>query len=244
MTEKRGDETRHLLSYSSVCATRHLMIVLHAIFCLQVIFGNLSSRNCPQYFGTGPIDQGGTRHGGSALGSRELLCLFGRISGTLACYSSLSELCLPGESASCRMQGESAAGGVTSFYRLASRGGFSGGLGTSRRRRVIQGHDKSSRCRLQVQGPDTSRRCRLTGARHITSLPPTRVQCPLCGYPSASFYLRRFSPLFLFRRGGSFFLTDSPYLSRAQLTHLRPGPSGVTGFMGSLLDLMRRNWGC
>jgi hypothetical protein len=28
------------------------------------------------------------------------------------------------------------------------------------------------------------------------------------------------------------------------LTHLRPGPSGVTGFMGSLLDLMRRNWGC
>ena len=163
MTEKRGDETRHLLSYSSVCATRHLMIVLHAIFCLQVVFRNLSSRNCPQYFGTGPIDQGGTRHGGSALGSRELLCLFGRISGTLACYSSLSELCLPGESASCRMQGESAAGGVTSFYRLASRGGFSGGLGTSRRRRVIQRHDKSSRCRLQVQG-----------ARHVTSLPSDR----------------------------------------------------------------------
>ncbi len=24
------------------------------------------SRNCPQSFGTGPIDQGGTRHGGSA----------------------------------------------------------------------------------------------------------------------------------------------------------------------------------
>ena len=149
---------------------------------------------------------------------------------------------MPGESAECR--GNRLAGGSTSFYLLTIRGGFSGGLDTSRRRRVIQGHDTSSPCRLQVQGPDTSRRCRLTGARHITSLPPTRVQCPLCGYPSASFNLRRFSPLFLFRRGGSFFLTDSPYLSRAQLTHLRPGPSGVTGFMGSLLDLMRRNLGC
>jgi hypothetical protein len=57
---------------------------------------------------------------------------------------------------------------------------------------------------LQVQGRDTSRRCRLTGTRHTTSLPFTRVQCPLCGYrccyPSVSFYLHRFKPLFLFRR--------------------------------------------
>jgi hypothetical protein len=29
------------------------------------MFGNLRSRNYPQYFGTGPIDQGGTSHGGS-----------------------------------------------------------------------------------------------------------------------------------------------------------------------------------
>jgi hypothetical protein len=39
-------------------------------------------------------------------------------------------------------------------------GGFSEGLGTSRRRRVIQGADTSSR-------PLTG-----TGARHVTSLPP------------------------------------------------------------------------
>ena len=64
---------------------------------------------------------------------------------------------------------------------------FSGGFGTSRRRLVIQGHNTSSSYRLQVQGLDTSRRCRLTGSRHIMSLPSTRVPCPLCGCPSASF---------------------------------------------------------
>ena len=133
-------------------------------------------------------------------------------------------------------------GRVTSFYRLARRGGFSEGLGTSRRRRVIQGLT-SQVGRLQVQGRDTSRRCHLTGARHTTSLPPTRVHCPLCGYPSASFYLRRFNP-FLFRRLGFFSFSITVFVTALTLTHLRPGPSGVTGFMGSLLDLMRRNWGC
>ena len=108
------------------------------------------SRNCPQYFGTGPIDQGGTRHGGSA-----------------AWISRTSVFVWPD------------LGKLATIHLVI-------GLGTSRRRRVIQGHDTSSRCRLQVQGPDTSRRCRLTRVRHITSLPPTRVQCPLCGYPSAS----------------------------------------------------------
>ena len=127
-----------------------------------------------------------------------------RISGTLVHYISLSELADRGNLRTVECRGNPLAGGVTSFYLLAGRGGFSGGLGTSRRRRVIQGHDTSSRCRLQVQGLDTSRCCHLTGTRHHPSLPPTRVQCPLCGYPSASFYLRRFSPLFLFRRRGFF----------------------------------------
>jgi hypothetical protein len=44
---------------------------------------------------------------GLLLGSRELLCLFGRISRTLVSYSSLSELGLPGEVVSYQMQGES-----------------------------------------------------------------------------------------------------------------------------------------
>jgi hypothetical protein len=60
------------------------------------------------------------------------------------------------------MQGEYVGGGVTSFYHLARRGGFSEGLGTSRRRRVNQGPTRQVG-RLQVQGRDTSRRCRLTG---------------------------------------------------------------------------------
>ena len=162
MTEKRCDQTRHLISYSSVCATRHLMIVLHAIFCLQVIFGNLSSRNCPQYFGTGPIDQGGTRHGGSADWISTTSVFVCRILGTLVRYSSLSELCSPGESVSCRMQGESVGWWSNIILSPLKKWVFSRGLVTSRRRRVIQGLDTSRRCHPQIQGYDTSRRCRLT----------------------------------------------------------------------------------
>jgi hypothetical protein len=77
------------------------------------------------------------------------------------------------------------AGGVTSFYLLTRRGGFSEGLGTSRRRRVIEGTDTSS-----------------------------RVQCPLCDYPSSSFYL---------------------LVTEHTLTHLRPGPSGVKVVWGVLV---------
>ena len=47
-------------------------------------------------------------------------------------------------------------GGVTSFSRLASRGGFSEGLGTPRRRHVNQGLDTSSQ---SLTG---------TGVRHVT----------------------------------------------------------------------------
>ena len=95
---------------------------------------------------------------GLLLGSRELLCLSSQISRTLVSCSSLSELYLLGESVSCQMQGQLWAGGVTSFYRLARRGGFSEGLGTSRQ----SGADTSSR-------PLTG-----TGARHVTSLPSDR----------------------------------------------------------------------
>jgi hypothetical protein len=161
---------------------------------------------------------------GLLFGSRELLCLSSRISRTLVSCSSSSELYLLGESVSCQMQGESSAGGVTSFYRLVRRGGFSEGLGTSRRRRVIQGPTRQVG-RLQVQGRDTPRRCHLTGTRHTTSLLSTRVHCPLCGYPSASFYLRRFNP-FLFRRLGFFSFSITVFVTAHTLTHLRPGPSG------------------
>jgi hypothetical protein len=116
-----------------------------------------------------------------------------------------------------KYRGNPWSGGVTSFYRLARRGGFSEGLDTSRRRRVNQGPTRQVG-RLQVQGRDTSRRCHLTGSRHTTSLPPTRVHCPLCGYPSASFYLHRFNP-FLFRRLG-FFPFRLPSSSLHPLWHI------------------------
>ena len=66
------------------------------------------SRNCPQCFDTGPIDQGGPDMVGLLLGSREPLYLSSQISRTLVSCSSLSELYLPRESASCQKQGESA----------------------------------------------------------------------------------------------------------------------------------------
>jgi hypothetical protein len=34
------------------------------------------------------------------------------------------------------------------------------------------------------------------------------------------------------------------FVTAHTLIHLRPGPSGVTGFLGSLFDLMRQTLGC
>ena len=140
------------------------------------------------------------------------------------------------------------SGGVTSFFSHKT-GCFSGDLGTSRRRRVIQGHDTSSCCRLQVQGLDTSRRYRLTGARHITSLSPTRVQCPFCGCPSASFTFTDSIRCSSSVRKFFFFLTDSPNSSRA---HFDTTPTGAFGRNGShgesaltdetKLGLLRTHW--
>jgi hypothetical protein len=105
-----------------------------------------------------PVIRGEQDMVGLLLGSRELLCLFGRISRTLVSCSSLSEFGFPGESARYQMQGESVCWWSNPIYRLVTRGGFSEGLGTSPRCHVTQGPDTSSRGRLQVQGRDTSER--------------------------------------------------------------------------------------
>jgi hypothetical protein len=206
---------------------------------LQVIFGKFGSRDCPQYFGTGPMDQQGTRHGGPATWmSRTFVFVWSDLENICDLRLVIRALLAGGVTGPCdiKCRGTPWAGGVTSLHHLTRRGGvysfnFLGELGTSRRRRVIQGPDTSSRGRLQVQGRDTSRHYRLTGARHITSLLPTKVQCPRCGYPSASFYLRRFNPLFLFRRR-SFFPSPIHRISHAQtLTHQNRS-SGSKGYHG------------
>ncbi len=113
----------------------------------QMLFGKFRSRNCPQYFGTGPSDPspGGTRHGGSAAWiSRTSVFVWpdlGKLWSATVRYPSSAYRGNP-RAVECR--GNPLAGGVTSFYRLERRVFFSGGLGTSRRRRVIQGHDTSS----------------------------------------------------------------------------------------------------
>jgi hypothetical protein len=73
---------------------------------------------------------------------------------------------------------------------------------------------------LQVQGRDTSRRCHLTGARHTTTFPTTRVQCPLCDYSSSCFWIHRFNPLFLFRRWVFFLPFRLPSSSLHTLWHI------------------------
>jgi hypothetical protein len=85
-----------------------------------------------------PLIRGEPDMVGLLFGSRELLCLFDRISGTLVRYSSLSELCLPGESASCQIPGASVGWWSNILFFTRKTGCFSGGLGTSRRRRVNQ----------------------------------------------------------------------------------------------------------
>ena len=127
------------------------------------------------------------------------------------------------------MEGES-VGWWSNIILYHKTGCISGRLGTLRRSRVIQGHDTSSRYHLQIQGLDTSPCCYLTGARHITSLSPTKVQCPLCDYPSTSFSFSD-STRCSYSVGEVFFsLTDSPSSSRA---HFDTSPSGAFGRNGS-----------
>jgi hypothetical protein len=197
-----------------------------------------------------PLIRGEPDMVGLLLGSRELLCLSSRISRTLVSCRSLSELYLTGESVSCQIQGNTWAGGVTSLLSPRKTGGVFRGarhVGTSRRRRVIQGTDTSSR---PLPG---------TGARHVTSLPPDRVATHhvVAAYQGTMSSLWLSVGKFLPR---SFYLADSircscsvdefffpfsitVFVTEHTLTHLQPGSSGVTGFMGSLLDLMWQTLG-
>ena len=74
-----------------------------------------------------PLIRGEPGMEGLLLGSRELLYSFGRLSGTLVRYSSLSELAGRGNPRTVECRGNPLAGGVSSFYLLTRRGGFQGG---------------------------------------------------------------------------------------------------------------------
>jgi hypothetical protein len=83
-------------------------MVMHVIFCVVMVMNEtLYSRNCPQYFGTGLVDQEGTRRSGSAAWiSRTSKFVRSDLenSGELQLVIRAP---LVGESASCQMQGES-----------------------------------------------------------------------------------------------------------------------------------------
>ena len=139
---------------------------------------------------------------------------------------------LLGESISYQMEGESV--GWWSNFILSPRktGGVFRGV------RHVTSPSRQS-------GTDTSSRPLTgTGTRHVTSLSPDRgsTHHVVASY-QGTLPLRRFNPL-VFRRLGFFSFSITVFVTAPTLTHLRPGPSDVTGFMGSLLDLMRRNWGC
>ena len=134
-------------------------------------------------------------------------------------------------------------GGVTSLLSHRKTVGFFRGArhATPTSRQSGARHVKVGR--LQVQGLDTSRRCHLTGRDSLS-------RCRLPGYmPSLRLSVdRSFTtpiqpvPIPSTRFFSPFRFTV--FVTEHTLTHLRPGPSGVTGLMGSLLDLMRRNWVC
>ena len=128
-----------------------------------------------------PLIRGEPDMVGLLLGSRELLCLCGRTSRTLVCCRSLPELCLPGESASCQIQGESVGWWDNIIFSPGKTGVFRGA-------RHVTPTSSHPGVRHLTSLPTTD-----TVVRHVTSLPPTKVQCLLCDYLSASFYLRRFN---------------------------------------------------
>ena len=90
------------------------------------------------------------------------------------------------------------------------------------------------------QGHDIARRCRLPGYNALSAAIRRQVftfaDSARCSYSVGEvFFPHRFTV----------FVTRTLDTSTSRhLIHLRPGPSGVTGFMGSLLDLMRQTWGC
>jgi hypothetical protein len=129
--------------------------------CSRVVIAPSASALAPMIGGEPDME-------GLLLGSRELLCLSSRISRTLVSCSSLSELSLPGESVSCQIQGESVGWWSNFILSPHKTGGFFRGARHVMSPSRHSGVDKSSR-------PLTG-----TGA----------LQCPLCDYPSAGFYLR------------------------------------------------------
>jgi hypothetical protein len=180
------------------------------VLLLQVIFGKFTSRNCPQCFGTGPSDQGGTRHGGSAAWISRTSVFVG---------SDLENPCELQLVIRARLAGgireQSNAGGirwlVEQHHFIASQdgGGFQRGWASHVDIASFRG--------------------------------PTRQVVAACRYRGATRQVVRCS----YSVGDVFFPFRFTVLVTAHtLTHLRPGPSGVTGLMGSLLDLMWRNWGC
>ncbi len=77
-----------------------------------------------------------------------------------------------------------------------------------------------------------------TGTRYVMWLTSVGVQYLLCDYPSTSFYLHRFNPLFLFRRRG-FFSSRWPYSS---LSHFDTFPTVYRVSWGVWLTWWDRTW--
>ena len=84
------------------------------------------SRNCPQYLGTGPIDQGETRHGGSAAWISRTSVIVQSDLENLGELQLVIRALLAGGIRELSNTGGIRGGGVTPFYRLARRGFFRG----------------------------------------------------------------------------------------------------------------------
>ncbi len=146
--------------------------------------------------------------------------------------SSLSELCLPGESVSCQIQGESVGWWGNIIFPLARRGVFQGGsprhvdVSSSRgsTRHVVTAYRyRGSTSHVVAACQGTMPSLRLSVGKILPSPIQPVVPIPLESFFSVSIHRIRHAHT---------------------LTHLRPGPSGVTGLIRSLLDMMGQNLGC
>jgi hypothetical protein len=175
---------------------------------LQVIFGKLSSRNCPQYFGTGPIDQGGTRHGGSAAWISRTSVFVWPDLGNLGPLQLVIRALLAGG-----IRELSNAGGirwlveVLHFISSHDGGGFQRGSARHVAVASFRGTTRQVVASYRYRGST-----RHVVAAYQGTMPSLRLSV-------GEFYLLRFNPMFFFRRRGFFSLTDSPYLSHAHLIH-------------------------
>ena len=192
---KRSDATRTCVAtcdemrYDARCDVRHVKARVR-----QIVIA-------PSTSVLAPVIRGEPDMVSLLLGSRELLCLVGRISRTLVRYRSLFELCLPGESVRCEIQGESVGWWSNIIFLPDKTGVFRGAR-----------HSVSMSRRVNVTSYRGSTRHVVAACRSANRYRGSTRHRVTITIPSGRF----------------FFITDLPYSSRS---HFDASPTGAPPFV-------------